>query len=111
MNVIVTGATGMVGEGVLLECLENPAVERWRKLKGLSRLNRRQLAVVRELYDWRNEVAVRGNRPVRTVVRDDLLAEIARRNPQTVQDLAVLRGLPRHEHEEIVAAVSDAFLG
>jgi len=28
MNVIITGATGMVGEGVLLECLENPAVER-----------------------------------------------------------------------------------
>jgi uncharacterized protein YbjT (DUF2867 family) len=27
MKVIVTGATGMVGEGVLLECLENPAVE------------------------------------------------------------------------------------
>jgi uncharacterized protein YbjT (DUF2867 family) len=27
-RVILTGATGMVGEGVLLECLENPAVER-----------------------------------------------------------------------------------
>ena len=27
MKVIVTGVTGMVGEGVLLECLENPAVE------------------------------------------------------------------------------------
>jgi uncharacterized protein YbjT (DUF2867 family) len=27
MKVIVTGATGMVGEGVLLECLENPIVE------------------------------------------------------------------------------------
>lgn len=26
MNVIITGATGMVGEGVLLECLENPVV-------------------------------------------------------------------------------------
>jgi uncharacterized protein YbjT (DUF2867 family) len=26
IKVIVTGATGMVGEGVLLECLENPAV-------------------------------------------------------------------------------------
>ena len=26
MNIILTGATGMVGEGVLLECLENPAV-------------------------------------------------------------------------------------
>ena len=28
MKVIVTGVTGMVGEGVLLECLENPAVEK-----------------------------------------------------------------------------------
>jgi uncharacterized protein YbjT (DUF2867 family) len=27
MKVILTGATGMVGEGVLLECLENPLVE------------------------------------------------------------------------------------
>jgi uncharacterized protein YbjT (DUF2867 family) len=28
MKVILTGATGMVGEGVLLACLEDPAVER-----------------------------------------------------------------------------------
>lgn len=27
IKVILTGATGMVGEGVLLECLENPAVD------------------------------------------------------------------------------------
>lgn len=26
MNVILTGATGMVGEGVLLECLQNSSV-------------------------------------------------------------------------------------
>ena len=26
MKVILTGATGMVGEGVLLECLDNPAI-------------------------------------------------------------------------------------
>ena len=28
MNVILFGATGMVGQGVLLECLEDPRVER-----------------------------------------------------------------------------------
>ncbi len=27
IKVILTGATGMVGEGVLLECLEHPAIE------------------------------------------------------------------------------------
>ncbi|MCH5720150.1 NAD-dependent epimerase/dehydratase family protein [Niabella hibiscisoli] len=26
MKIIITGATGMVGEGVLLECLSNPMV-------------------------------------------------------------------------------------
>lgn len=28
MKIIITGATGMVGEGVLLECLENPSVKK-----------------------------------------------------------------------------------
>jgi len=28
LNIILTGATGMVGEGVLLECLDNPEVSR-----------------------------------------------------------------------------------
>lgn len=28
LSVIITGATGMVGEGVLLECLESPAIDR-----------------------------------------------------------------------------------
>src|SRR5271170_1410745 len=28
LAVIITGATGMVGEGVLFECLEHPAIER-----------------------------------------------------------------------------------
>lgn len=28
LSVIITGATGMVGEGVLIECLENPHVEK-----------------------------------------------------------------------------------
>jgi uncharacterized protein YbjT (DUF2867 family) len=28
MNIIITGATGMVGEGVLIECLQNPLVKK-----------------------------------------------------------------------------------
>lgn len=28
INVIITGVTGMVGEGVLMECMENPHIER-----------------------------------------------------------------------------------
>jgi ribonuclease D len=85
--------------------VENPAVERWRKLRGLGSLDRRRLAVVRELFAWREEVAERQNRPARTVVRDDLVVEIARRLPQRERDLTVLRGLPRQDLDAILKAV------
>jgi ribonuclease D len=85
---------------------DDPAVERWRKLKGAGGLDRRALAVVRELYAWREVVAARVNRPARTVLRDDLLVEIARRGPTTSDSLGHLRGVPRHE----VSAIMDAVL-
>ena len=49
LRVILTGATGMVGEGVLLECLQNPAVEQvlvlTRKPTGRHHANLRELLV------------------------------------------------------------------
>jgi len=49
LRVIITGATGMVGEGVLLECLQNPAVEQvlvlTRKPTGRTHAKMRELLV------------------------------------------------------------------
>lgn len=82
----------------------DPTVERWRKLKGLGGLSRRELAVVREVFAWRDEVAARLNRPPRVILRDDLLPEIARRS----DDLRALRGVPHREADAILAAVRRA---
>jgi ribonuclease D len=79
--------------------------EKWRKLRGAGSLDRRRLAVLRELFTWREEAAAHGNRPPRTVVRDDLLVEIARRMPVKDKDLHVVRGLPRRDLEAIIQAV------
>ena len=88
---------------------EDPALEeRWRKLKGISSLDRRRLAVVRALYYWREDRAAEVNRPARTVVRDDLLVEIVRRNPTKGRDLQVMRGLPSRDLDAIVAVVLEA---
>jgi ribonuclease D len=84
---------------------EEPGVERWRKLKGLGGLNRRELGIVRELFAWREEKAYEKNRPVRAILRDDLLVEIARREVQSERDLAVVRGLPRDDLSEIVGVL------
>src|SRR5947209_9036837 len=82
--------------------------EKWRKLRGLGALDRRRLAVVRELYQWREETAARTNRPARAICRDDLIVEIARRNPTTDRDLHVVRGLPHRDLAAILSAVERA---
>jgi ribonuclease D len=87
---------------------EESVGERWRKLRGLGSLDRRRLALVRALYQWREEEAERSNRPTRQIVRDDLLVEIARRNPTRERDLHVVRGLPRRDLTPILAVLQQA---
>jgi ribonuclease D len=89
---------------------EEPALERWRKLRGLGSLDRRRLAIVRALYNWREETAAKTNRPTRAIIRDDLILEIARRNPTRERDLHVVRGLPRRDLDAILQTVAEARL-
>jgi ribonuclease D len=87
---------------------EEPVVAKWRKLRGLGTLDRRRLALVRAIYTWREEVAARTNRPARTIVRDDLIVEIARRSPSRERDLHVVRGLPRRDMAAIFETIERA---
>ena len=84
---------------------EEVAVEKWRKVKGLGVLARRELAVARELFAWREGFASRTNRPVRYLMRDDLMLEICRKIPAGLEELQAFRGLPRSELNAIVDAV------
>jgi ribonuclease D len=75
-------------------------------------LNRRGLETARRLVDWRFEEARRLNRPVRQILRDDLLVGIAKRQPTTRQDLEALRDFNRpglmNKSNEILAKVAQA---
>lgn len=84
---------------------EETAAERWRRVKGIGGLERRQLAVVRELFGWRETFAERVNRPPRQLMRDDVLAELARRMPGKPDELTAYRGVPRGETDRILDAV------
>lgn len=86
--------------------------ERWWRVSGSAGLNRRELAVLRELWRWRDQAARAQNAPPRRVLRDELLSEIAKRQPKTAADLLALRGLDRgamrNAAPDIVAAVDRA---
>jgi ribonuclease D len=83
--------------------------ERWR-ISGSARLSRRQLAVLREVWRWRDRQACALNVPVSRLVGDSMLIEIARRSPETVDDLFSIRGLDsrllRKNEHEVVNAVA-----
>jgi ribonuclease D len=69
--------------------------DRWRRLPGLHQLSRRGLELARRLDGWRRNEARRVDRPVRQVLRDDLLVGIAKRAPTTKRDLEALRDFNR----------------
>ncbi|MFH1571947.1 MAG: HRDC domain-containing protein [Gemmatimonadota bacterium] len=97
--------------------LDDPALyeerdpgEQYRRVKGAGRLDRRQLAVLRELARWREEVARQQDRPRGRVATDGLLLHLAQRQPQRLEELAEVRGL-RDRHvarygEGLLAAVA-----
>jgi ribonuclease D len=87
---------------------EEPVQEKWRKLRGLGSLDRRRLAVVRELFAWREAKAAATNRPARTIIRDDLIVEIARRNPHRERDLHPVRGLAKRDLAAIFQTLESA---
>ncbi len=88
--------------------LDDMTVEKWRKIKGIGALDRRGLAVAREVYGWRDKFAEKLNRPPRFLMRDDLLIEFARRAPTRSDELHAVRGLPRGQEDAILAAVQRA---
>ncbi len=78
------------------------------KLGGLSR---RELAVLRELYQWREETARSRNRPVGSILHDDALRQIAYTLPRTEAALRQVRGatnLSREAVLEVLAVIQQA---
>lgn len=68
--------------------------ELWRKVGGRGGMDAKQLGVLRELCIWRDEEAQRRDRPRRSVVKDEVLVEVARRRPSSARALLELRNVP-----------------
>ncbi len=71
--------------------------ERWRRVSGVARLSRREMAIARELYLWRDQQAQLRDRPPRSVLRDDLIVDLARRKPRKLADVTATRGMQRRD--------------
>ena len=65
------------------------------RIKGARDLTRRELALLRELVPWRDSVAREVDRATFRVMGNEVLLDIARTAPRSVNDLSTLKGMPR----------------
>lgn len=63
------------------------------RIKGAGSLKGQQLSVLHRLWAWREEVALRMNRPARIALKDHLMVEIARQSLTSFADIRDLRGV------------------
>ncbi|MDQ7010210.1 MAG: ribonuclease D [Mariprofundaceae bacterium] len=80
----------------------------WR-VKGVTRLKPRQLAVLRELAAWRETTAQAKDIPRRRIVADEPLFEMARKTSLTLADMARMRGLPGGVYKRFGNELLDAW--
>lgn len=85
------------------------ASDAFLRIKGARDLTRRQLAILRELVRWRDDVAREKDRATFRVAGNEALLETARRAPRAREELATVKGMPRgmvdRQGEALLAAV------
>jgi len=82
--------------------------EPWRRVGGSTNLSRRELAIVRQLWQWREELAERRNCVPRRVLRDDLIVELAKRKSADQKVIGSVRGLDRGDLKNSLPRIAKA---
>ena len=82
--------------------------ENWHRVSGISGLSNRSLAMVRELWRWRQTEAQRRDVPPKRVLRDDLIVELARRGTDDPKGIQAVRGMQRRDLQRHTAKLAAA---
>jgi ribonuclease D len=93
-------------EGTRWEVEES--MEGFLRLKGARDLSRRELAVLREIANWRDTVAAQLDRATFRVMGNEALFEIARRAPKNTAELGTIKGMPKGMIERAGADIISA---
>lgn len=82
---------------------------RFRRLKRVNQLSRKQMAAAREVAAWREEQAIKRDVPRKWVLTDEQVVESCKREARSIDELFMVRGIREHtstrDARAIVAAL------
>lgn len=86
--------------------------EGFRRLKHIGALDRRSLAIVRSLHEWRDRLARAADRPPFKIIGNDTIIEVAKARPPALPELERVKALSRYHFDrygkEIMAMIRAA---
>lgn len=88
--------------------IESHVQEGWHRMSGVQSLHGKHLAVVRELWMWRDKRAESKNMPARRVLRDDLIVELAKRGYSDPKKIAHIRGLHHAGFQRFIPEIAES---
>ena len=78
---------------------DQPAGERWKKIRNIQRYKGEALAIIQELAKWREIKARELNQPRNWLIKDDVLLTLAQQRPDSIAELGHIRSLDRKTRE------------
>lgn len=82
----------------------------WRRVSGHNKLKPRQLAVLQKLAAWREQTAIKRDRPRRWILADDILISMAQHTPGNLLQLEKIRGIKSSTIEKFGDAIVQVIL-
>jgi len=80
----------------------------WLRLKGARNLTPRGLAVLREVFQWREQAAAQLDRAAFRILNNEPILEMAEHPPRTVADLVAIKGVGKDLAERRGSELLDA---
>lgn len=94
------------------DTFKNSSDQVWQRVKHCNKLRGVQLAVLQSLAAWREEQAIKKNLPRKWLIHDEVLFDLARIQPSSIEDLKNIRQIEKYENlfEKILSLIEQAKL-
>lgn len=81
----------------------------WKKTRGINKLKKQKLAILKNLAALREKLAIKQNRPRRRVMTDDVLLELSMNPPASLAELNNCQGLSQgflqHNGKDLITGI------